>query len=89
MIGAFGVRNIGINGSGIIDGGANSPPGHWVYHYDEENNFFQPMDIALPSCLLGCGSCRIKLIVFQHVDGIILKDVTLTNRFAFLYLTLF
>jgi hypothetical protein len=85
LIGGFNIENTGIIGEGEIDAGANSPPGHWVSSYDQENNFLIPMDIPLPSCVVGSGSCRVKAIVFQKVSGLLFEKISISNRCLFFF----
>ncbi|KAH3746136.1 Glycoside hydrolase, family 28 [Pelomyxa schiedti] len=78
FIGALNATNTGILGKGMIDAGANSPPGHLVDHYDETYNYLYPIDWAF---LYPCSSfsCRPKLAVFKDCSNVLLQSVSLFN----------
>jgi polygalacturonase len=64
--------NVTIIGPGVLNGGANSPPGHLVKHYDPSLNYLVPLDIPLPFCTPF--NCRIKLVVFYRCRGVFVGD---------------
>eukprot|EP01120_Amphizonella_sp_Union-15-10_P013826 TRINITY_DN6515_c0_g1_i1.p1 TRINITY_DN6515_c0_g1~~TRINITY_DN6515_c0_g1_i1.p1 ORF type:complete len:480 (-),score=72.39 TRINITY_DN6515_c0_g1_i1:76-1515(-) len=69
--------NVGILGSGSVNGGANSPPGHLVAQYLPESNYLVPKGWNLPNC--SGYSCRPKLLVIRDCLQVTIHRVSLLN----------
>ena len=70
-------RNVRLEGEGLVEGGANHPPGHLVRDYQESSNIFMPTEWFLPNCTYF--SCRPKLLVVRHSEFISIQDITIAN----------
>ncbi|CAF1096185.1 unnamed protein product [Didymodactylos carnosus] len=71
------LQHSGILGYGMIDAGANSPPGHLVREYDSSTNMLLPLEWKLPRCTYF--SCRPKLMVIKDSSFVSLANLTITN----------
>lgn len=77
LVGSVNATNIGLLGDGIINGGANDPPGHLVERYDQETNFLTPKEWLFPGCV--GYACRPKIAVFRGSTNITLDAIQLWN----------
>ncbi|CAF4608259.1 unnamed protein product, partial [Rotaria magnacalcarata] len=64
-------------GEGLIDGGANSPPGHLVREYQPSSNMLMPKEWNLTGCTYF--SCRPKLLLIRRSHSIEISEITIAN----------
>lgn len=69
--------NVYLQGEGLVDAGANSPPGHLVREYQPSTNMLMPKEWNLPGCTYF--SCRPKLLLIRHSHSIVVSDITMAN----------
>lgn len=70
-------QQVVLDGPGVIDAGANSPPGHLVREYRPASNMLMPTEWSLPNCTYF--SCRPKLFVIRYSQSITLMNITMSN----------
>ncbi|CAF3365749.1 unnamed protein product [Rotaria socialis] len=70
-------HNVYFQGEGLINGGANSPPGHLVREYQPSSNMLMPKEWNLTGCTYF--SCRPKLLLIRHSHSIEISEITIAN----------
>lgn len=77
LVAAVGATDVGIIGGGIVNGGANDPPGHLVAYYNASINLLVPSMFNFTGC--SGFLCRPKLVVFRQCADVVVDGAALVN----------